>query len=99
MFCEGLCFANAIPTAHSQRVPRYFFHTQTETRSSDATGIEMRSHTEARAEAIRTCGEMMRDNPEAFWGSRPWNVTVTDASGLVLYEIMMDGTASPAAAR
>jgi hypothetical protein len=40
---------------------------------------------------------MMHDAPEGFWGSRPWNVTVTDAAGLVLYEISMDAVEAPAA--
>jgi hypothetical protein len=79
-------------------MPRYFFHSQTDTRHTNTDGMELAGPVEARREAIRTCGEMMRDAPEGFWGSRPWHVTVTDASGLVLWEIMMDGNASAAAA-
>ncbi|WP_414713334.1 DUF6894 family protein [Sphingomonas sp.] len=41
--------------------------------------------------AIRTCGEMMRDAPDGFWGSRPWSVTVKDEGGLALWEISMGG--------
>jgi hypothetical protein len=78
-------------------MPRYFFHMQTETRTSDEDGLDLSSPIKARRQAIQTCGEMMRDAPEGFWGSRPWNVTVTDAAGLVLWEIHMDGTASAAA--
>jgi hypothetical protein len=62
-------------------MPRFFFHTQTETRTSDNVGIELDNEIEARREAVRTCGEMMRDAPEGFWGSRPWVVTVTNAAG------------------
>lgn len=78
-------------------MPRFYFHTDTETRSTDLEGIELSTPLEARREAIRTCGEMMRDCPESFWGSRPWSVTVTDAAGLILWEIGMDGIASAAA--
>lgn len=78
-------------------MPRYFFHMQTGTRQTDAVGVELPSHTEARAEAIRTAGEMLRDQPESFWSNRPWTVTVTDAAGLIFYEIMLDGVAAPAA--
>lgn len=78
-------------------MPRYFFHTQTDIRLTDEEGFELDGPVEARREAITACGEMMRDAPEQFWGSRPWSVTVTDAGGLVLYEISMDGVAcSPA---
>lgn len=75
---------------------RYFFHTQTDSRLTDEDGAEFASATEARHEAIRTCGEMLRDAPVGFWGSRPWSVTVTNSAGLVLWEIFMDGVASPA---
>jgi hypothetical protein len=78
-------------------MPRYFFHTQTVTRTTDDEGLEFESRLDARHEAIRTCGEMMRDAPDGFWGSRPWSVTVTDAAGLVLWEISVDGTAAAAA--
>jgi hypothetical protein len=77
-------------------LPRYFFHTQTDTRSTDEDGIELDGPIDARREAIRTCGEIMREAPEPFWGSRPWSVTVTDGAGLVLWEIYVDGISSAA---
>lgn len=77
-------------------MPRYFFHSQTDTRFTDAEGIDLANPIEARRAAIKTCGEMMREAPEGFWGSRPWNVTVTDDRGLILWEIYIDGTASAA---
>lgn len=70
---------------------RYFFHTQTDTRFSDNEGMVMDGPLEARRQAIATCGQMIVDAPEGFWGSRPWSVTVTNNAGLVLWEIFMDG--------
>ena len=78
-------------------MPRYHFHMQTDARFSDDEVVELAGPIGARRQATLTCGEMLRDAPEGFWGSRPWNITVTDAQGLVLWEIMIDGTASPAA--
>uniref|UniRef100_UPI0035CA28F7 DUF6894 family protein n=1 Tax=uncultured Sphingomonas sp. TaxID=158754 RepID=UPI0035CA28F7 len=75
----------------------YFFHTQTDTRETDSEGTEFATPLEARAEAIVTCGHMMKDAAESFWGSRPWSVTVTDANGLILWELSMDGFASAGA--
>ena len=75
---------------------RYFFHTQTGTRTTDDEGVVLDGPIEARRQAIQTCGQMMQDAPEGFWGSRPWNVTVTNNSGLVLWEISMDGAACAA---
>ena len=77
----------------------FFFHTQTDTRFTDEEGTEIDGPVEARRQAIRTCGEMMRDAPEGFWGSRPWSVTVTDPAGLVLWDIHVDGSPSAAAPR
>jgi hypothetical protein len=77
-------------------MPHFYFHTDTDTRSTDRTGIACATDDEARREAIRTCGQMMHDCAETFWGSRPWSVTVTDAAGLILWEISVDGFASPA---
>jgi hypothetical protein len=74
-----------------------FFHMQTDTRWTDGEGTEFASPMEAQAQAIVTCGEMMRDAAECFWGSRPWTVNVTDAKGLILWELTVDGFASPAA--
>ena len=78
-------------------MPRYFFHMRTDTRITDDDGTELDDHVQARRQAIQTCGQMMHDAPEGFWGSRPWSVTVTDAVGLVLWDISMDGQAAPAA--
>ncbi|WP_260597789.1 DUF6894 family protein [Sphingomonas endolithica] len=74
---------------------RYFFHMQTDVRQTDNEGIEIAEPSEARRQAIQTCGEMMKEAPEVFWGSRPWNVTVTDATGRILWEIFMDGVSTP----
>lgn len=77
-------------------MPRFFFHSETDTRTTDADGTEYSSFEKAKREAIRLCGQMMKDAPSEFWGSRPWSITVTDASGLVLWTIEVDGQASPA---
>ncbi len=78
-------------------MPLYFFHSQTDTRMTDFEGTELPGPKEARAEAISTCGQMMHDAPDVFWGSRPWSVTVTDSAGLILWEITMDGVSSVSA--
>ena len=76
---------------------RYFFHTQTLTRTTDEEGMELASPMDARRQAIQTGGQMMRDCADGFWGSRPWGVTVTNDVGLILWEFSMDGFASAGA--
>jgi hypothetical protein len=78
-------------------VALYFFHTQSDSRQNDDEGIELASPWEARAQALVTCAQMVKDAPNRFWGTRPWIVTVTDATGLILWELSMDGFAAPAA--
>lgn len=75
---------------------RFFFHTQTDARHTYTDGAEYGSYAEARKAAIQTCGQMMQDAPEIFWGSRPWSVTVTDETGLIMWEIHLDGQSTAA---
>lgn len=77
-------------------MPRFYFHTETDVRLTDTEGQEFSSFEDARCEAIHTCGKMMRDAADAFWGSRPWNVSVTDDTGLIMWEIYVDGQTSAA---
>jgi hypothetical protein len=75
----------------------YYFHTSTHSRHTDDQGIECATPADARRMAIKTCGELIRGAEDRFWGSRPWAVTVTDAAGVIMYEIAVDGFASDAA--
>jgi hypothetical protein len=76
---------------------RYFFHTLNETRTTDHEGYECATPAAARTMAIQTCGEMVQHDADGFWGSRPWSVTVTNAEGLIMWEVTMDGYSAPAA--
>jgi hypothetical protein len=75
---------------------RYFFHSQTNTRYTDNEGAEFATPAEARKEAIRMAGEMLKNAPDPFWGSRPWNITVTDQAGLIMWELMIHGISTAA---
>ncbi len=74
---------------------RLFFHTQTDTRSSDDEGTELSGAVGAWEKAIWICGQMTQDCSDGLWGSRPCSVTVTDAAGLILWDIFVDGVAGP----
>jgi len=47
-------------------VPRFFFHVQNDTLVLDEEGMEFPDVDSAREEAIRACGEMIREVPEIF---------------------------------
>jgi hypothetical protein len=77
-------------------MPRYFFHADSHTRFRDTEGVELSSLDDARVEAPKTVGDLIREEPRMFWGSRPWSLTVTDGEHLILFTLEIDGQTSPA---
>jgi hypothetical protein len=62
-------------------MPRYFFHVIDGVETRDAEGTVLAGVTEARAEAIVTAGEMLRDLGGKFWNNGEWQVRVEDEAG------------------
>jgi hypothetical protein len=59
-------------------MPRYFFHTHNGVTVLDDRGLEFPNFRAARDEAIRTCGEMLRQIPSAINNGDPFQLWVTD---------------------
>jgi hypothetical protein len=74
-------------------VPKYHFNTDDR---ADADGREMASLAEAKCEAIRMAGQTVCQGAEGFWNRAEWKMTVTDASGLILFDLLIIGTESAA---
>ena len=62
-------------------MPRYFFHVIDGREIIDNDGTELLGLKEARAEAIRTAGAILRDEGDKFWNGEEWHMNVTDAAG------------------
>jgi len=62
-------------------MPRYFFHVIDGHDIIDNVGTVLPGLREARAEAIRTAGTILRDEGDQFWNGTEWHMNVTDASG------------------
>ena len=62
-------------------MPRYFFHVQDGARIIDEEGTVLPGLTEARAQAIITSGEMLKENGRGLWGGIEWRMWVTDEAG------------------
>jgi hypothetical protein len=62
-------------------LPRYFFHVIDGREILDHEGTELLGLKEARAEAIRTAGAILRDEGDEFWNGTEWHMNVTDAAG------------------
>jgi hypothetical protein len=70
---------------------RYFFHTEGKERVTDQEGTELPNLNEARAEALRTTGEMLRDAAKAYCDGnmlrRLWITEESDGRGRTLFAI------------
>jgi hypothetical protein len=45
---------------------------------------------------VRYAGELLRDAGEHFWDDADFDLTVTDAKGLILFTMRIVGTVAPA---
>lgn len=73
-------------------VPKYFFHVEG---GPDDLGVDLPSIAEARLEAARYVGDMLRDDPNTFWNTGDLHMWVTDASGLTLFALRVTTTDAP----
>lgn len=65
-------------------MPRYFFHLRHLHDGSDIEGVDLPDFMSAWAEAVRTCGEMLRNLSGSVRPDQPFELIVTDAAGEVL---------------
>ena len=75
------------PSLESTNMPRYFFHVVDGRATMDREGTELTGLDEARTEAVRMAGEMLRYSAENVWTGCPWQMTVADADGKTLFTL------------
>ena len=71
-------------------MPQYFFHVHNGSLSTDEEGLDFPDLNCARREAIRACGEMLREVPAAICNGDPMRMWVTDqpdGQGNTLYSL------------
>lgn len=78
------------------RVPFYHFQVRTETHVLLTEGAELKGLDQARVEAARRVGELLREHAAQIWTDEDWRMDVTDEDGLILF--VMQVTASKSAA-
>ena len=64
-------------------MPRYFFHVTDGQALFDKEGTEFPDLKSARAEAVRTAGEILSDI-DSKWTGTAWRMSVANAEGIVL---------------
>lgn len=77
-------------------MPRYFFNVIDGISIPDDTGTELTDLHQARLQAVRYSGELLKDHPDAFWIQNEWRIEITDLNGLVLFAIHISAVQAPA---
>ncbi len=80
-------------------MPRYFFHVIDGVTCTDMEGVEIASLSEARREAVRLSGEILREHPGDFWADEQWRMDVTDETGLTLFALHFSAVDAPVQGR
>jgi len=79
-------------------MPRFHFHAEDGGAYPDEDGVELAGMSDARFQAVRMLGELLREQPDKFWEDGGLVLTVTDDRGLVLFVLDASPTLAPAAA-
>jgi hypothetical protein len=62
-------------------LPRYFFHVADGADLPDREGTILADVATARAQAITTAGELLKERGATFFGAGEWHMTVVDEAG------------------
>jgi hypothetical protein len=76
-------------------MPRYFFHIQDSQSQIDKEGTEIGSLEEAREEAVRLAGQMLRDGAPEFWKHGKWRLEVASPTGFPLFTLVVAAFDAP----
>ena len=69
-------------------MPRFHFNIHDGVNLPDPVGTELRGWKEARFEAVRLAGAILRDVANRLSLEEDWRMEVTDDSGLILFQIV-----------
>ena len=75
-------------------MPRYFFHLEDRVFLHDDEGTELADQPAARLQAAAMVGEILKDNPKAFWDTGLWRLLVTDEDHEILFRIEFCGVSA-----
>lgn len=76
-------------------MPRFFFNVYDGVSSLDDTGSELADRQEARIEAVRLAGEILKDDAQRIALGEDWRIEVVDERGLVLFRFDFVSVATP----
>ena len=76
-------------------MPRYFFNGFDGYSDLDDSGTVLPDIHNARTEAVRLSGEILRDTSAKFWNGTEWRLEVTDEQGKVLFVLRFTAEEAP----
>ena len=76
-------------------MPVFHFHIEDGIAKPDPDGTELSNVCEAKIEAVRLAGGLMRDHPNEFLMHHDWSIKVTDPTGLHLFSYTFFATEAP----
>ena len=74
-------------------MPRYFFHVADSKQDTDAEGVVLAGLDEARAQAVKTAGEILVTEGMAFWVGGQWGMTVVGEDGITVFSLRIEAGA------
>jgi hypothetical protein len=77
-------------------MPRFHFHLTSARENLDKEGTVLTSMPMARCHAVKMIADVLCGSPESYWEHECYRVTVTDATGLMLFTVEMVSTDSAA---
>ena len=77
---------------------RYFFNLAGAVHDPDNKGLQCRTISDARIQAVTLAAEMLKDRPELAWLGEEFRVEVTNKDSLVLFNVIVLGVDAPAGA-
>ena len=80
-------------------MPLYHFNLADGSFDPDPEGTELANVNEARAEAVRYAGAIMRERPEVVWDGGDWRVEVTGPDRNLLFTVIVIAIDAPALRR
>jgi hypothetical protein len=76
---------------------RFFFNLAGAVHDPDKEGVDLPTLSDARVQAVRSAGELLKDQPQLVWMGEEVRVEVTDGNQLLLFTVIAAGVDAPAA--
>ncbi len=70
-------------------MPRYFFNIENGSSTPDVDGVVLTGAAEARAQATKMAGEMLREGSARLWETGQWRLDVRDEAGSAVFALSL----------